>query len=416
MVNNYGHKNQLGRMPTSAHKEVSYYMFEFVKMFLYSEYTTSKNISELEVLRMTAIADNNTGTPQHVSVSDEKESDYLRVSNSHVDATVRFQLGLYSVFFCREKELHDHTLNFISILGIDANAKQSEELMQFLMVESMQTSPYRNSFIEVAPPQDISDDSDDVYVRPVNFDNDFLNDIYLPQNVRDYISLFIHTVGQYSPVNKSLRYLFAGKPGTAKTKIIRAIANACKGKATFIFTNGNEHRIESLFRFVELFSPVVLCIDDIDMMTGSREEGLFTRQLANFLQKMDGFVKRDFFLLATTNDKRLVDLAASRPGRFDLIINVNLIQPDLYISLVKSKTVNKEIIYLFEDEEVLASLTIKKVTGAFITNIVKHLELISSFEPNKLTQEYVLQIISETFQGFYKEPEPTNGKTGFVLA
>jgi SpoVK/Ycf46/Vps4 family AAA+-type ATPase len=250
----------------------------------------------------------------------------------------------------------------------------------------------------------------------VNFDNDFLNDIYLPKNVQNHIALFIHTVEGYGSVKKSLRYLFAGKPGTAKTKIISAIANACKGKATFIFTNGNEHRIESLFRFVELFSPVVLCIDDIDMMTGSREEGLFTRQLANFLQKMDGFVKRDFFLLATTNDKRLVDLAASRPGRFDFIINVNLIQPDLYLSLVKSKTANKEIIYLFEDEEILASLSKKKVSGAFITNIVKHLELISSFEPNKLSQEYLLQIISETYQGFYKEPEPTNGKTGFVLA
>jgi hypothetical protein len=91
MVKNISHRNQLEQVPTSTQKEVSYYMFEFVKMYLYSEYTSSKNIVEFEVLRMTAIAENGTGKPKHVSVSDEKGSDYLRVSDSCVDATFDFK-------------------------------------------------------------------------------------------------------------------------------------------------------------------------------------------------------------------------------------------------------------------------------------------------------------------------------------
>ena len=189
-----------------------------------------------------------------------------------------------------------------------------------------------------------ADSIGDIYVEAANITEDSLGDIYLPAQINDNVQLFIKSVIHYNESKRPLRYLFAGKPGTAKTKIIRAIAKACTAKATFIFSTGNERRIESLFEFAEMFSPVVLCIDDIDLMTGSRSEGLYTPRLASFLQKLDGFVRQDFFLLATTNDKRLVDLAASRPGRFDLVIDVNLIEPRQYLELVKSKTQNIDII------------------------------------------------------------------------
>jgi hypothetical protein len=81
---------------------------------------------------------------------------------------------------------------------------------------------------------------------------------------------------------------------------------------------------------------------------------------------------------------------------------------------VKSKTKLSSIIELF-DEDALSLLEVKKVTGAFIANIVKHLELIASFEPQKLSKEYLTTMIRESHQGFYEEPEPTNGKFGFHM-
>jgi SpoVK/Ycf46/Vps4 family AAA+-type ATPase len=312
---------------------------------------------------------------------------------------------------------HCNQIDFsIVVLGLDPAAKQSEELVQFLKRESIRNSPYRDKMLQVLLDKSgYAESIGDIYIETANINEDSLEEIYLPAQITDNVQLFIKSVLHYNENNRSLRYLFAGKPGTAKTKIIRAIAKACLGKATFIFSNGNEKRIESLFEFAEMFSPVVLCIDDIDLMTGSRSEGLYTPRLASFLQKLDGFVRQDFFLLATTNDKRLVDLAASRPGRFDLVIDVNLIEPRQYLELVKSKTNLSNIVELF-DNDVLSLLEVKKVTGAFIANIVKHLELIASFEPQKLSKEYLANMIRESHQGFYEEPEPTNGKFGFSMA
>jgi cell division protease FtsH len=171
----------------------------------------------------------------------------------------------------------------------------------------------------------------------IDIGNDSLEDVFLPSEIRRQLDLFISALTNFERVHTPLRYLFSGKPGTGKTKIIRAIANACKGKATFLFSNGAEERVDDLFEVASMFSPVVLCIDDIDMLTGSRQDGLYNRQLATFLQRLDGFTKGDQFLLATTNDKTLVDLAASRPGRFDRILDVNLIHPTHYLNLVMSK-------------------------------------------------------------------------------
>ncbi len=229
----------------------------------------------------------------------------------------------------------------------------------------------------------------------------------------EHVALFIQAVCSDKPTNKPIRYLFAGKPGTAKTKIIRSIANACKGKATFIFTKGNEDRIDELFEVVGLFSPVVLCVDDIDLMTGSRDKGMYSKQLASFLQKLDGFINRNFFLLATTNDKRLVDTAASRPGRFDLIIDVSTIEPSQYLALIKSKAQREEIRELF-DEEVLTTMASKKASGAFIANLVKHLELVAQYCPEKLNREYVLSMARDSYEGFYLEPDSQDFKVGFA--
>ncbi|MBS4028018.1 MAG: ATP-binding protein [Ignavibacteriales bacterium] len=408
--------HQIATPPTASAKEVPLFLYEFIKSFLYAVYTKKKRFDEFSVITMLGMSDLKEMKPNHISLTDEFGSDYFRVSNSHVDATVCYNGTLYQLTLRRIEDYRDFLQNYIYILGLEQRSKSSSELHSFLSKESVSLSPFNNSLIEIKePPSNWSEDRKDIFVLPFQLESDVLNDIFLSQTIRQHIELFIQTLSNYALANKSLRYLFAGKPGTAKTKIIRAIAQACKGKATFIFTNGNERRIESLFEFTELFSPVVLCIDDIDLMTGSRDEGVYTNTLAQLLQKMDGFVKRDFFMLATTNDKKLVDLAASRPGRFDLILDVNLIHPDLYLSLVKSKTTNENVIALF-DSEILYTMEKKRVTGAFIANLVKHLELVSSFEPNKLTQEYMLQMIKESFQGFYKEPEPTNGKTGFVLA
>jgi cell division protease FtsH len=399
--------------PSSSQEQLPFYLYEFIKAFLYAVYSKRTEYKDFHVIRMTGKSDPTNLKPQLISVTDERGMEYFRVSDTFVDATVCFRGNIYDVSLTRE-HTHDKMQNIIYALGLEADSTEPDSLIEFLRKESVQKSPYRNSFLEVTP-RPAHWLEFEVYVEKVDLRNDRLDDLVLPQSMLDQISLFIEALSEYSIVRKPLRYLFAGKPGTGKTKIIRAIANQCRGKATFIFSSGNETRINSLFKFVELFSPVVLCIDDLDLMVGSRNDRLYFEQLGDFLQKLDGFVERDFFLLATTNDKRLVDIAASRPGRFDQIIDVNLIHPNQYLMLVQSKTEDAAIVSLF-DEELLAVLEEKKVTGAFIANLVKHLDLIRFFDPQKLTREYLLQMINQTYRGFYKESASMEEKIGFQFS
>jgi hypothetical protein len=103
--------------------------------------------------------------------------------------------------------------------------------------------------------------------------------------------------------------------------------------------------------------------------------------------------------LASTNDKKLVDLAASRPGRFDLILDVSEIEAKNYIDLVKRETDNPEILKFF-DNNVIESLKVKKVTGAFIVSLIKQLN--SHLLMNgKISFDEFNEYLDTTHKGFY---------------
>jgi cell division protease FtsH len=396
--------------PASAEAEVPYFLYEFIKSYLHAIYVQKIWPADIAVARLMARPDERSPKPKHVSVTDELETGHYRVADAHIDASVRYKGRLYDVAMYRERPTI-FTTNIVSILGIEPDSREPHGLMDTLLRESVRNSPFNNSSLEVC--NNTSEHSDsDMYLRHLEIGEDRLDQVFLPDKLLTQISLFIKVLSTYSTCRTSLRYLFSGKPGTAKTKLIRAIANVCRGKATFIFTNGSETQIDRLFDFVRFFSPVVLCIDDIDLMTGSREDHQQRTALAMLLQKLDGFAHDDFFLLATTNDKRLVDVAASRPGRFDMVIDVSQINPAQYADLVRSKTNKEEIVALFDDE-ILHTLERRGVTGAFIANLVKHLELIHEFDPEQLTKEYVLTFLRESHIGFYEKPGQIHGAVGF---
>jgi hypothetical protein len=401
----------LNLVPASAEREVPYFLYEFVKTYLHAVYSRKLSSPPLDVIQMTAKADQTNWKPQLVSVTDEPGNKYFKVSAHFLEATVLYKKALYVVSMHRDRTTI-FTYNSVYILGLESDARQPQVLLELILKEAIHHSSYNGAFLEPHPMSSQYSDME-VYVRPAELGIDTLDDLFLPEDVKAHVRLFVTTLSEYSHTRKSLRYLFSGKPGTGKTKLIRAIANEGRGRATFIFTTGNDARIEPLFEFIKYFSPAVLCIDDLDLMTGSRNDGSHKTELPALLQKLDGFAQNEFFLLATTNDKRLVDTAASRPGRFDVIIDVTLIRPGQYLDLIKSKTTNEDIVSLFDDE-VLRHLGQKKATGAFIANIVKRLELMAALEPGKVDAMTLVAMIDSSHRGFYKEPHPAENRMGFV--
>ena len=387
------------------------FRYEFVKAYLYSLFIGKMRNPDLQVVRLLARDSEKGNRLKPAVVADAEGSNNISVVDQSIEATVVWGGNRYEVVLFCFKEMGDRMIFIFEALGLDPEAKRPESLINLIVKESVANSCYRNQYLSVKPMDEryqLSVDVEIVQIEPTT-----LNDVFVADASRDSLQLFVDCIKHFSTIGQPQRYLLSGKPGTGKTKIIRAIANEAAGKATFIFTNGSDDRIESVFTLAENFSPVVVCIDDVDMLIGNRDRESNRQILGNFLQRLDGFIGSGVFVLATTNDKRFVDLAASRPGRFDMVIDLNQIDAKHYGNLIRSKTSDENILSLF-DETVLNVLEARKVTGAFIAALVKHLDIVKKIGNREIDAEYLHEIIDRMNLGFYKEPSQVDEKIGFT--
>jgi len=183
--------------------------------------------------------------------------------------------------------------------------------------------------------------------------------------------------------------LLCGPPGTGKTLLAKAVAG--EAGVPFFYCSGSEFdemfvgvgamRVRELFQSARAQSPAIIFIDEIDAVGSTRTNSTvapYARQTINqLLQEMDGFVKgsEPVVVLAATNTEKVLDSALTRPGRFDMQVQVML--PDikgrkemLQMYINKLGSVPSDNINL----DRLASLTIG-MSGADISNIVNQAAL-----------------------------------------
>lgn len=234
------------------------------------------------------------------------------------------------------------------------------------------------------------------------------NELILNATQRKYVDSFINRVGR----GNSARYLFNGEPGTGKTESIREIARSLIPNVTFIIPDfATSQDLTSIMEACEIFENSVIIMDDIDLYLGSRDNGSYTRLLGEFLSFFDGVKKRKISLLASTNDKGLVDKAAERPGRFNFTLDFTFLD-EAQIEKVCN-------IHLDEKWRVQAvydalSGTINgkkaKITGAFIANLADNIREMSEDDENWDIEDTV-SLITESYKGFYSsqlEKEKSN--------
>jgi SpoVK/Ycf46/Vps4 family AAA+-type ATPase len=222
---------------------------------------------------------------------------------------------------------------------------------------------------------------------------------------------FIKAVKNYEKERCVLRYLFNGAPGTAKTQLINAIMNELNGTVNFFVMGGAEISLTEVFNFVRQFEKCVLVIDDLDLVVGNRDNRTNYKDMAVFLSTLDGHLPNSLFLLASTNDKKLVDLAASRPGRFDMILDIDAIDNDNYMSLIKRETDDDEILSFF-NTNILEMFLARKVTGAYIVSFIKQLKNLK-YTNGILTSEDFNNYLNLTYNGFYKSNSDNLKAVGF---
>src|SRR5947208_1106785 len=130
--------------------------------------------------------------------------------------------------------------------------------------------------------------------------------------------------------------LLSGPPGSGKTLIARALANQCE--ANFISIKGpellskwvgeSEKGIREVFRRAKQAAPCIVFFDELDALAPRRAGGeldgqVGNRVIAQLLTEMDGIEGREgVIVLAATNRSELIDPALLRPGRFDLVVEL----------------------------------------------------------------------------------------------
>jgi cell division protease FtsH len=133
--------------------------------------------------------------------------------------------------------------------------------------------------------------------------------------------------------------LLAGRPGTGKTLLAKAVAG--EASVPFFSVSASEFveaivgigasRVRDLFKQAKEAAPAIIFIDELDAIGRSRSAGNTfgggnderEQTLNQILTEMDGFETGDtVIVLGATNRAEILDAALLRPGRFDRRVTV----------------------------------------------------------------------------------------------
>ena len=321
-------------------------------------------------------------------------------------AVVKYNNNRYYISLSIVKDYSDQYIMFV--VGESPEELYTIELTNLLIKLAIRNSGYYGKFLKFLQPGETVERVKFKILPPPNLS---LSDIYLKD--KSDLEDFVEAVKRK---NQGLRYLFVGEPGTGKTDTVRAIIAECLkvDEITVIEVDaGSGVSLNVVFEYADIFSPVLLCIDDIDILVGSRENYFRAKELSSALQALDGFIEQDdHYLIATTNDRKLVDFALRRPGRFDLIIEFKELDPEFYPDLVLRESKDENLAEVFKDERIRRKLYNLKVTGAFIVTLVKHL-LKPRYDETRYKPETVIALIDKLHTAFKQEVKKEE-KIGFV--
>lgn len=244
-------------------------------------------------------------------------------------------------------------------------------------------------------------------------DDDNYDNLIISKSNKKFVNNFIRSVSN----GKQLRYLFNGDAGTGKTESMRYIINQLYGYATIIEpSNIDPDNFNEFMDTIQYFYNPILILDDVDLFLNDRENG-GNSFLSNFLVHFDGIKKKKISILASTNDKTLVDKAAERPGRFNLTIDFNALEGEQIDQVIDNYFPEKwrfPKVYEYmksKDEETNKS---KYITGAFISNLVENLKEMEY--DGKWDEESLIEFIDQNYKGFYraiKSRDKTDNIKGF---
>ncbi len=386
-----------------------------LRNYLYNIFLNKNNSNELVVDKVISFHSPEQPIPRLPIINFDSAINCFRFPDPVLNFSVRYKNEKYECFFLITNEMYAefrpyHTFH---ITGLTSQAKEVNGLAELIYKEALKNSPLKNKTISIRIVGD--ERNNGTLLEGINIvttpERD-LDEIFICDSKREHINRFIYAIKNYHLDKECFRYLLSGQPGTGKTQLMNAIIHSLENECTIVLTQGGNFPIEDIFNFCSLFDPCLLVIDDIDFLVANREDTLDKRSLGTFLQYLDGFIPQNLFIVASTNDKKLVDAAASRPGRFDLIIDMSEISAENYFSLIYRETNDPEIINLFNNE-IIDTFNSKNVTGAFIVSLIRQLTSLKKMKGN-IDKEDLKNYFNIIHRGYYSSnAENYNEVIGF---
>lgn len=344
--------------------------------------------------------------PDKMIVSGKTETEVIEVGETEEPEQVgkpNFYIFQTTMYLDSRGELNTQ-LTISSKKGITNGA--FEDLLKTIKSLAFNNSEFKGKCIKVK-----LDNSAFRGIEIINIE-EASNELILNETQHKFIDHFIARVSR----GGNARYLLNGEPGTGKTESIREIARKLIPHVTFVIPEfKTTDDLTSIMEACEIFENAVIVMDDIDLFLGNREQGHYTSLLGQFLSFFDGVKKRKISLLASTNDKGLVDKAAERPGRFNFTLDYSFLDDEQIV-----KVCNIHLPEKWQIEEVYEALKGNvagkkaKITGAFIANLADNIREMSEDEESWSIEDTV-SLIRESYKGFYSsQVEKEKSTLGFV--